>query len=992
MTLRRTRTQRTAILFNVVALCLSPCHFDALTEAFQSTPTTFMSRPRREPRINLTQRRARNEDKLGSLMSSSKLVSKADAIMTSMFGAVDGETSRRLVFASALFAAGSTLSYIDEKHSAALASGPMALETVGNLQWETSPVNKRSGVTVFDAERSGYNVKFVTYLTRFLLSFDADCQKWWYLRASDLPRRASADEVNALRLKQFGAFSASVEVGLQEYRGPDGPVKLMNALLKRYCPDPEVLAKEREVQGLPPLSDSARTQQLREIKEARRQIALLFGLMEMNQPVDEISKLLAAIDNGSIAYVDIMDPGSGYAPGYGSPRVEFPPPDAGDDYERATGRAILAPNGKILRIDLVNRGFGYNKGPTVTVSPPASLNNIPNSTAAVATAKAVLFRQGVNKGRVERLQLIDPGAGYSKEDVIRIKVSPPEMPAADGGLVATATAVLEYEVSGIRIVNNGTGYAVEKPISVYVEPPPITARVNMNDPMMARIISPNEPLPPTTIPSREMLLKMKNANGPLSVNAQIEKQALNDGKGGGGGCIGRACYDSSVVAVAYPKAEMDSYNMFRSTDEANRATTVETALENRSAETMKLKVKRPKKPKKPVVSGTTSGPDLSLPSLPSFGGGPSPSTQLLSLLPDGIGLVYDRSSKRYRLASGPDFPDWTQALASTKPLDPEYGPRGRSPIERDMQLGLATYLRFSASGAICCSAVHLAVTPIDVVKTKIQTDPVKYSGIIGSFKKVLDEEGFDTFFTGWQPTFVGFFVYGGFSYVLTEFIRRYLTELAGGSASSYEVPIILAGAGMAAVAGSFVLSPFESVRIRSVAQPDFAPSMAGVVRRMVKDEGLASLFSAVPAFWLKEVPFAMAKFTVFDVSTAWMYETFPAATEDLQLSLLVSLIGGTLGGFAAAVVSNPADVTIAEMKKAKSNMGPIDAAGRLIDRDGPPGLLKGLRLRMVFYALVVSLQFLVYDAVRIGLGIGSDDLKLYLDVLGGALQENGGPV
>ncbi|KAI2507002.1 hypothetical protein MHU86_7387 [Fragilaria crotonensis] len=424
MTLRRTRTQRTTLLFNVVALCLCPCHFDAVTEAFQSAPTTFMTKPRRAPRINLTQRRAGNDDKLGSFISPSKLVSKADAIMTSMFGAVDGETSRRLFFASALFAGGSALSYIDEKHSAALASGPMALETVGNLQWETSPVNKRSGVTVFDAERSGYNVKFVTYLTRFLLSFDADCQKWWYLRASDLPRRASSDEVNALRLKQFGAFSASVEVGLQEYRGPDGPVKLMNALLKRYCPDPEVLAKEREAQGLPPLSDSARTQQQREIKEARRQIALLFGLMEMNQPVDEISKLLAAIDNGSIAYVDILDPGSGYAPGYGSPRVEFPPPDAGDEYERATGRAILAPNGKILRIDLVNRGFGYNKGPTVTVSPPAALKNMPNSTAAVATAKAVLFRQGVNKGRVERLQLIDPGAGYTKEDVIRIKVSP----------------------------------------------------------------------------------------------------------------------------------------------------------------------------------------------------------------------------------------------------------------------------------------------------------------------------------------------------------------------------------------------------------------------------------------------------------------------------------------------------------------------------------------------------------------------------------------
>jgi solute carrier family 25 (mitochondrial phosphate transporter), member 3 len=903
----------------------------------------------------------------------------------------EGDITRRLFFASALFAGGGALSFVDKRHSAALASGPMAIETFGNLQWATSPVNKRSGVTVFDAERLGYNVKFVTYLTRFLLGFDADCQKWWYLRASDLPRRASAEEVNDLRFKQFGAFSASVEVGLQEYRGPDGPVKLMNALLKRYCPDTDVLDKERESQGLAPLSDSAKAQQLREIKEARRQIALLFGLMEYNQPVEEISKLLAAIDNGYIANVEILDPGSGYAPGYGAPAVEFPPPDAGSDYERATGRAVLTPNGKILRIDLVNRGFGYNKVPTVTISPPSISNN--SSDTAAATAKAVLFRQGANKGRLERIQLTEPGAGYTKDDVIRVRISPPEMSASEGGLTATATAVLEYEVSSIGIIKNGTGYAVEKPINIYVEPPPLTARVNMNDPMMARIISPNEPLPKTTIPSKEMIKKMKSFNSdPSSLSAQIEKFAVNDGKGGGGGCIGRACYDRPVVAVAYPKAEMDSYNMFRNTDEANRISNIEAALENRSAETFNSKIKRPKRPRKPTVSGTTTGPDSSLPIIPSFGGGPSPSAQLLSLLPDGIGLVYDKSMQRYRLASGPDFPDWTQALASTKPLDPEYGPRGRSPIERDMRLGLSSYLRFSASGAICCSAVHLAVTPVDVVKTKIQTNPLKYKGILSSFQMVLKEEGWNAYFTGWQPTFVGFFVYGGLSYVMTEFIRRYLTELAGSTASEYEVPIILIGAGVAAIGGSVILSPFESVRIRSVAQPNFANSTVGVVKRMLNEEGLGSLFSAVPAFWLKEIPFAMAKFTVFDISTAWMYENFPAATEDLQLSLLVSLIGGTLGGFAAAIVSNPADATIAEMKKAKSSMGPLDAANKLIARDGPSGLLKGLRLRMVFYPLVVSLQFLVYDAVRIALGIGSDDLKLYLDVLGGALQEKGGPL
>jgi len=166
----------------------------------------------------------------------------------------------------------------------------------------------------------------------------------------------------------------------------------------------------------------------------------------------------------------------------------------------------------------------------------------------------------------------------------------------------------------------------------------------------------------------------------------------------------------------------------------------------------------------------------------------------------------------------------------------------------------------------------------------------------------------------------------------------------------------------------------------------------GVLKRIIRDEGLLSLFTAVPVFMVKEIPFAMAKFTVFDLSTEWMYETFPAAREDLQLSLLVSLIGGTLGGITAAFVSNPADATISEMKKAATKVGPVTFARIIWKRGGPSAFFKGLQLRMFFYSLLVSLQFLVYDSVRFALGIGSDDLKLYLDVLGGALSENGGSV
>ena len=214
--------------------------------------------------------------------------------------------------------------------------------------------------------------------------------------------------------------------------------------------------------------------------------------------------------------------------------------------------------------------------------------------------------------------------------------------------------------------------------------------------------------------------------------------------------------------------------------------------------------------------------------------------------------------------------------------------------------------------------------------------------------------------------------------------------------------------------GAVTLTPFEAIRIRTVAQPDFAPNLVRVVQRIskvrslilecdvsygrllilffVQEEGFFSLFNAVPAGLLRDIPFSMAKFAVFDTSTSWLYSAFPAAQEDLQLSLLVSLAGGTLGGITASVVSNPADAIFSEMKKTKSDLGPLDTGMMLIERGGIPALFRGLFLRMFFYSFIVSLQFFVYDTVRFALGVGSDDMKMYLDVLGGALRDSSGSI
>ena len=41
------------------------------------------------------------------------------------------------------------------------------------------------------------------------------------------------------------------------------------------------------------------------------------------------------------------------------------------------------------------------------------------------------------------------------------------------------------------------------------------------------------------------------------------------------------------------------------------------------------------------------------------------------------------------------------------------------------QSDLMYYLKGAAAGGICCSITHGALTPVDVVKTRVQLDPVK---------------------------------------------------------------------------------------------------------------------------------------------------------------------------------------------------------------------------------------------------------------------------
>ena len=106
-------------------------------------------------------------------------------------------------------------------------------ELAPELVWQPKSANAPR------AAKTSYQPTFVTYLARFLLNYDRSSAGWWRAQASGLPVSLDRKGLKAIRYKQFGQFSESVEVGLQNYQGRQGVRNLFSLLRSRYGTSPQ---------------------------------------------------------------------------------------------------------------------------------------------------------------------------------------------------------------------------------------------------------------------------------------------------------------------------------------------------------------------------------------------------------------------------------------------------------------------------------------------------------------------------------------------------------------------------------------------------------------------------------------------------------------------------------------------------------------------------------------------------------------------------------
>jgi len=285
------------------------------------------------------------------------------------------------------------------------------------------------------------------------------------------------------------------------------------------------------------------------------------------------------------------------------------------------------------------------------------------------------------------------------------------------------------------------------------------------------------------------------------------------------------------------------------------------------------------------------------------------------------------------------------------------------------------YLKGASAGGICCSVTHAALTPIDVVKTRVQLDPIKYNkGLLGGFRQIIAEEGALTLTTGLGATAAGYFVQGWFKFGGVEFFKIKAVESIGEEAAwKKKTTIYLVSAAGAETIADIFLCPLEAVRIRSVSDPKFCHGLADGFLKMFKSEGISGFYAGLAPILAKQVPYTMAKFCVQGEASDSIYNMLGKSPLDLPQStnLSVSLASGVIAGVASAIISHPADTLLSKVNKSGAGgNGPMLTRLANIARD--VGFVKlctvGLLPRCVMIGTLTAGQFGIFDTVMNTLG------------------------
>merc|ERR1712111_203188 len=203
------------------------------------------------------------------------------------------------------------------------------------------------------------------------------------------------------------------------------------------------------------------------------------------------------------------------------------------------------------------------------------------------------------------------------------------------------------------------------------------------------------------------------------------------------------------------------------------------------------------------------------------------------------------------------------------------------------------YALCGLGGVLSCGLTHTAVTPLDLVKCRLQVNKEKYKSLGNGFKLTVAEQGMKGLALGWAPTAIGYSMQGLCKFGFYEVFKNLYSGILGEENTYlYRTSLYLISSASAEFFADIALSPMESVKVRMQTSP------LGTFPTTLRE--------AAPKIYAAE---AINQYVV----------PKPRAECSKSEQLVVTFAAGYIAGVFCAVVSHPADTIVSYMNKAKGS-------------------------------------------------------------------------
>merc|ERR1712241_619345 len=271
-------------------------------------------------------------------------------------------------------------------------------------------------------------------------------------------------------------------------------------------------------------------------------------------------------------------------------------------------------------------------------------------------------------------------------------------------------------------------------------------------------------------------------------------------------------------------------------------------------------------------------------------------------------------------------------------------------------------------GLLSCGLTHTLVTPLDLVKCRLQVNKEKYKNLGNGFKLTFQEGGASGLFLGWAPTAIGYSMQGLCEFGFYEVFKNVYGGMMGEeNAFLYRTTLYLIASASAEFFADIALSPMESVKVRIQTSPvgTFPTTLREAAPKIMAAEGINGFYKSLVPLWGRQIPYTMMKFACFERTVEALYAYVvpkPRAECSKSEQLVVTFAAGYIAGVFCAIVSYPADTLVSYLNKA-----PGSGIGAAVKTLGFGGLWQGLGPRIIMIGTLTALQWFIYDGVKVQL-------------------------